>query len=150
MSMYAANNGHPDTASALIKAGADAEARDPRGMTPLIIAVAASRYDVVTVLLDAGAHVNAQASGNVTALHVAAGVGDIHMVRTLVLAGADVSLTTTDGSDAESIVLSGPQPASAERHAVAGLLSGLSGAPRQHQRAVEASEADDADEEQEL
>jgi ankyrin repeat protein len=101
--------------------------------------VAAGQAHVVEVLLDSGARVNSQARGNVTALHVAAAAGDLHMVRTLIAAGADASMKTggADGVDAASVALSGPQPATADRHAIAELLDSLSGAPRRRQRAAE-------------
>ena len=94
---------------------------------------------------------NAQPVGGiVTALHVAAGIGDIHIVKILIAAGADVLLTTSDDVDAATLVLKGPQPASAERHAISDLLSSMSGGQKGDHRVRAASEAADADEDQEL
>ena len=56
--MYAARDGAPDAARALAKAGADVNAVDPDGTTPLILAIMNSHYDTANVLLEAGANPN--------------------------------------------------------------------------------------------
>jgi cytohesin len=127
--MYAANNGHAHAVHALIQAGADVNAADNWGRSALASAVAARRDGVVEVLLECGAQINSQSmNGNITALHIAAGIGDLHIVRTLIAAGADVSLKTAAGLSPAALALAGPLPASAERHAIADLLSTMGAA----------------------
>ncbi len=60
--------------------------------TPLVVAVAQSRDDVVRVLLDRGANVNPSVSFVATPLAVAARRDDAAMVRLLLARGADPSL----------------------------------------------------------
>jgi hypothetical protein len=67
----------------------------------------------------------------------------------LLLSGADASVTI-DGADAASIALSGPRPASAERHAIADLLHSLGGAAGREQRDAEVISDDQNDDFQEL
>lgn len=50
-----AERGTPEVVAALLRAGADLDARDGEGMTPLIRSVRAGRPEVAAVLLDAGA-----------------------------------------------------------------------------------------------
>ncbi|HCR38575.1 MAG TPA: hypothetical protein DIV80_03745 [Synergistaceae bacterium] len=53
---------HLDIARTLIEAGADVNAKDIQGWTPLHEAAEAGRTDIVQLLLDHGADVNARAS----------------------------------------------------------------------------------------
>jgi ankyrin repeat protein len=144
--MYAANNGHYDAAAALLLAGADADAGDFHGITPLMTAVLAGKPRVVQLLLDSGARIDAQASGNVTALHLAAGIGDLLMVQALLRSGADVSHKTAEGSTPASLALSGPQPVTAHRHAIASLLSGANAHSPPPAQAVHDDHSDDVQE----
>jgi uncharacterized protein len=50
----------PENARILIKAGADVNARDSKGVTPLIHAAMVNSYDVMYVLLEAGADIRAK------------------------------------------------------------------------------------------
>jgi ankyrin repeat protein len=50
---------NPENASILIKAGADVNARDSNGVTPLIDAAILSSYEVMYVLLESGADIRA-------------------------------------------------------------------------------------------
>jgi uncharacterized protein len=49
--MYAARDGAPDAARALARGGADLNATDPEGTTPLVRAIINSHYDAAAVLL---------------------------------------------------------------------------------------------------
>jgi ankyrin repeat protein len=53
--LFAARQGAAHAASALIAAGADLNAADPDGTTPVLLAIINAHYDVATVLVDAGA-----------------------------------------------------------------------------------------------
>ncbi len=57
--MYAAQFDHDAIVTALIEAGADVNAADSLGWTPLIRAVVGGNIEAVTALMAAGAYVNA-------------------------------------------------------------------------------------------
>ncbi|XP_078583877.1 uncharacterized protein LOC144866390 [Branchiostoma floridae x Branchiostoma japonicum] len=87
----AAENGHHETVSVLLTAGADVNTQDGSGMTPLYRAVLLGHHETVSALLTAGADVNTQDWSQRTPLHRAA-VNDHHeTVSALLAAGADVN-----------------------------------------------------------
>ena len=84
---------------ALLKAGADPNAAEPRGgMTPLMHAAVSGSLQAMTLLLDQGASVNAANSAGVTALMMS--VTDIDKVSLLLAKGADVNAATKRGRTA--------------------------------------------------
>jgi hypothetical protein len=86
----AAEYGHTDVVSLLLRAGADANARDNvRGLTPAYSAASRKHVNVLKILLP---YVNVSDSSDtgVTALHVAAYSGDVETVRLLMEFGADI------------------------------------------------------------
>jgi ankyrin repeat protein len=88
--IHAAPYGTTETIAALLAAGADVKARDSRGMTPLMFAVASERQDpgVVKLLLDAGSEVNARSGAGETALDWAMKFGNPATIAMLKKAGA--------------------------------------------------------------
>ncbi|MGO8673177.1 MAG: ankyrin repeat domain-containing protein [Capsulimonadaceae bacterium] len=97
--MLAAWWGEADVVKVLLAAGADIEARDGHGSTPLMYAAGGdqTRSSVaVAELLDAGVHVNAQDNRGGTALIIAARRGDASEVEMLLSAGADANLKGGD------------------------------------------------------
>ena len=56
--MYAAREGAAGAAMALVSLGADVNARDPEGVTPLIEAILNAHFDLAGMLLDKGANPN--------------------------------------------------------------------------------------------
>jgi Ankyrin repeats (3 copies) len=74
---------------ALIAAGANLNARDAQGRTPLLQAADAGRGSIVTLLLKAGADVDASDSNGLTPLIAAARLADEDLARSLLDAGAD-------------------------------------------------------------
>ena len=77
----------------LIDAGANLEAVDLNGYTPLQFAANFANAEIVSLLVDAGANVNAVTNYGSTALHLAAS----DCVEVLLAAGADVNVRTNSG-----------------------------------------------------
>ena len=80
-----------------LQAGADLEARDRRGETPLHRAAIAGNAEVVTVLLEAGADPNARSLICQTPLHYAAALWRSETGLALLAAGADPAARSEDG-----------------------------------------------------
>ncbi|KAI8478082.1 hypothetical protein Bbelb_441810 [Branchiostoma belcheri] len=87
----AARNGHHETVSALLTAGADMNARDKWQESPLHWAANNGYHEIVSVLLAAGADVNARNDVQDSPLHRAAWNGHHETVSVLLTAGADVN-----------------------------------------------------------
>ena len=115
--LVAVRTPNPDVVTALIKAGADVNARDNsyndylKGKTPLIMAMAvvstSHRKEVMlmlTALIKAGADVNAKDNEGMTALMWAISTyhysSEVEMVAALIKAGADVNAKSNDGATA--------------------------------------------------
>jgi type II secretory pathway predicted ATPase ExeA len=82
---------------ALLAAGVPPQARDARGMTPLMVAVIHDHGAVAEVLLARGADVNAWDDGGVTALMLAANNGRAALLQRLLGRGAQVNSRSRAG-----------------------------------------------------
>jgi len=60
-----------DVTNILIKAGADVNAKDQNGITPLQIAIIESKFEIAKLLVEAGADVNAKDQNGITPLNIA-------------------------------------------------------------------------------
>lgn len=87
-----------------VVAGADLNAPDPTGATPLIVATAFGRTAVARALIDAGADLDRRNNEGSTALLTAALFCREEIVRALLDAGADRTLRNDAGSAALDVV----------------------------------------------
>ncbi len=85
----------------LLGAGADVNARNESGMTPLMRAAGTGRTDIIQELLEHGADMNAARSDGFTALSFAAFFGHSEALRLLLARGADVTAKSRFGTSAE-------------------------------------------------
>jgi uncharacterized protein len=85
----AAMGEHTEVIRALLQKGANVDARDRVGYTPLIRAAQAGHAEALKLLLEKGADPNAKQSAGLTALMEAAGAGHANVVRLLVERGAN-------------------------------------------------------------
>lgn len=81
----------------LVRRGADVDARDAEGRTPLFSAVLGGSVGLVGLLLESGADVNARDNDGWTVLHFAAQEFEPEIARLLVARGADVNAQDDDG-----------------------------------------------------
>ena len=84
--------GDVDGLKAALVGGADANARDGKGWTPLMLAVDKGYALMVTSLLEAGADPNLRLADGATALFIGAVHGQLEIVAALMEAGADPSV----------------------------------------------------------
>jgi ankyrin repeat protein len=95
---YAALYGSEDALKIVLGAGADPNARNQSGATPLILA--AYSFEKTRLLVEKGADVNARANNGTTSLFVAAGSpANERTVRYLLEKGADVKYLLPGGED---------------------------------------------------
>lgn len=102
--------------------GADIDAREPNGATPLIVAAMFGQTDLVRVLIDRGATLDLQNNDGAGALHVAALFAHPESLTLLLEVGADAELTNNDGLTALDMVL---PPWSAEVEGMYGFLGSM-------------------------
>ena len=96
---YAALYGNAESVRILLEHGADVNARNKSGATPLLYG--AYNFDKARLLVEKGADVNAKSGGEMTPLLVAVSVhGNSATVRYLIEKGADVKVIGPLGSDA--------------------------------------------------
>ncbi len=126
---WAANEGQTEAIAVLLEAGADINATERTGMTPLTLASKEGRVEAVTALLAAGADVNARDQIGGSPLLWAAGLGSSATVAELLKAEAEVNVAdvngltpllwaTSIGRDPESVALlleAGADPEQGER-----------------------------------
>ncbi len=84
----------------LIQAGADANAADSGGFTPLMLAAGQGNAEIVRALLRAGADADVARVDGVTALLDACAAGQPEALAALIASGADVNARTRDGAGA--------------------------------------------------
>ncbi|XP_078583816.1 uncharacterized protein LOC144866328 [Branchiostoma floridae x Branchiostoma japonicum] len=87
----AAENGHHETVSALLTAGADVNVQNSEQRTPLHLAAEKGHHETVSVLLAAGADVDVQGWKQRTPLHLAAEKGHHETVSALLAPDTDAN-----------------------------------------------------------
>jgi len=87
----AAQSGSMERIAALLKQGAAINAKDAKGMTPLLLAISGKHPEVARFLIDAGADVNTPNRQGLSPLLAAVGSGDAETVRLLLGKGANVN-----------------------------------------------------------
>jgi ankyrin repeat protein len=106
---YAATFGSADAVRILLERGADPNARNRAGATPLIYG--AYNFEKARLLVEKGADVNARAQNGSTPLMIAASVhGNVPTVRYLLEKGADAKAIRANGSDALQIAALKSEP----------------------------------------
>ncbi len=94
----AANDGNIDAIKKHLAAGADVNASDRNGVTPLRYAVVQDHGELVELLIAEGADVNATDENGATPLHMAATQGHKEIAMLLIAEGADVDWPSDDKS----------------------------------------------------
>jgi len=83
--------------NAIIASGANVNARNNLGQTPLWIASQCGQVELAKTLIVAGADVNARTNHGQTPLWIACCYNSVRIVNTLIAAGADVNARTNNG-----------------------------------------------------
>ena len=97
----AAEKGNIEVVKQHLAAGADANAKDHRGGTPLQFAVGRGRKDIIELLIAKGADVNVKFDGaGLTPLHMASGSGRYEIVELLIDKGAKMNTKDSAGRTA--------------------------------------------------
>jgi ankyrin repeat protein len=89
-------------ANFLIDKGANINARNEWGGTPLYVAI--NDFDLMQRLIAKGAEVNVKAFGSITPLHQAASRGNLKVTKLLIDHGADLNARSTDGTALHQII----------------------------------------------
>lgn len=92
-----------ETLELLLCNGAEVDAADNNGNTPLILAAEKGLTVMLTILLEHGASTAACNKRGMNALHFAVQRGNAYMVKTLLVHGADSAIETPSSSDVMSL-----------------------------------------------
>ncbi|MEU6161659.1 ankyrin repeat domain-containing protein [Streptomyces sp. NPDC047130] len=95
--LQAAERGDTDTVRLALRAGADVEARDAHGRTPLLLAALADHVDTARLLLAAGADPDARDDRQDTPWLITGVTGSVAMMRLLLPHGPDLTLCNRYG-----------------------------------------------------
>ena len=93
----AATLGNIEAIKQHLAAGADVNAKDDDGISPLLLAATWGHKEIVELLIANGAVVNAKGVDGLTPLHITAGRGHKELVELFIANGADVNAKAVDG-----------------------------------------------------
>ena len=96
--MFAAGNDHLDVVRVLLDNGANREARDRDGETPLAYAARFGSHRICSLLIEKGANVDTRDEDGTTPLMLAAREGHVDVVRLLLDHGATGAATARERS----------------------------------------------------
>jgi len=96
--MAAAARGKTNIARALVKAGANVNARNKAGGTALVFSASGGHFETMEFLSGAGADINAADTSGKTALIAAVERGDMQIIQALLRAGVDVNREFSHGT----------------------------------------------------
>jgi len=94
---FAVIDGNLDVVKLTLSRGAEINAKDEHGWTPLFHAIKHGELEIASYLLENGAEVNLISFLGTTPLRLASAQGDIDMFKLLLTKGADANLTGDDG-----------------------------------------------------
>ncbi|KAJ6057677.1 hypothetical protein N7460_000951 [Penicillium canescens] len=94
--------GDLQTVTTLLAKGADANATNNEGQTPLMVAASYGHENIVRILIEYGADMDTQAMNGETALGTAAARGFARIIRVLIASGANVNAGSGTGKTALS------------------------------------------------
>uniref|UniRef100_A0A1I8F242 ANK_REP_REGION domain-containing protein n=1 Tax=Macrostomum lignano TaxID=282301 RepID=A0A1I8F242_9PLAT len=97
------NPGHKDCASLLLQLGADANVKDPDGVSALHWSAESDNLPVLKLLADAGARLDATDKRGLTPLMLASWRGHLRSARELLRLGCDPGVEDKDGDTAASL-----------------------------------------------
>ena len=95
----AAAEGRIELIVELIAGGADLDATDRRGRTPITLAAAGGHHDAVALLIRHGADIDKQDNTCLNPFLIGCTTGDLTLVRMMLDAGADLTLLTRFGGN---------------------------------------------------
>jgi hypothetical protein len=93
----ASYNGDLEKVRRLLENGANIEAKDSGGMTPLYIASINGHANIVKLLLEKGTNIEAKEEGGNTPLHLACKYGHANIVKMLLRAGTSIEAKSKSG-----------------------------------------------------
>lgn len=135
--IIALKKGYTVVAKILVLGGADVNARDKLGLTPLLLACGKSTYGfkaIAELLIERGAFVNVRDSLGYTPLLLSLSGGTAGIARRLIERGADISVSTRKGDSVQSLAEKYDGP---ERAEILALLADKSAERRRAQQATD-------------
>jgi len=95
----AASEGLLEVLREFISSGADLDATDSRGRTPITLAAASGHYDAVALLVEHGADIDKQDQVQLNPFLIGCTTGDLTLVQMMLDAGTDLTRLTRFGGN---------------------------------------------------